>query len=223
MRKEKKYLHLLVFITIICFIFIFISCSQEKKVKTSQEITDSKVTQTTEQEPVETDTAKNSETTEETAEVKKDTTKDSGKDEDEQEIQKDTNIVVYNEKNIKIEPYYTVHEELYTGSISIEVDKNTGNLEGYVFLGYQEVTRSRGTSNVCENVMKGSITGSLDDSTNEINCEINSEFSGEGNNCFSGTITLELVGKLIEDGELIKGIFMLPSGNQLSFLLEKDT
>ena len=79
----------------------------------------------------------------------------------------------------------------------------------------------QGKSYPCENVMKGLITGVLDENTGEINGEIRSEIAAEGRECVTGPVVFQFSGNIVEDGGLIEGSFMLPSGNMLFFLLEK--
>ncbi len=132
------------------------------------------------------------------------------------------NIDIFTDKKIKIEQVNTIYSDISAGTINLELDWDTGEIAGFIFLGYMEVKLRQGKSYPCENVMKGYLTGFLDEDSGGIGGEIKSEIDGEGRECFNGPVILEFTGRLIEGGKLIEGVFNLPSGNRLYFLLEKE-
>ena len=127
----------------------------------------------------------------------------------------------YKEKIIRIERITTIYEDIYTGSLNIEIDLLDNTVTGYLFMGYMEVKMIYGRSSPCENVIKGSIAGTLDETTGKIDGEIKCNIESEGKDCFTGLTILKLSGNIIEEGRFIEGNLPLPSGNFLYFQLEK--
>ncbi len=141
--------------------------------------------------------------------------------EEKSEGEQDQNVSSYTDKSIRIEGTSTIYEDIFTGSINLEVENESGEIGGYIFLSYMEVKMLQGKSYPCENIIKGLINGILDENTGEINGEIRSEIAAEGRECITGPVVFKFSGNVIEDGRLIEGSFKLPSDNILFFLLER--
>ena len=209
-----KHFSLYIILVIVFFLIIFmISCSTGQINETATETIDDRQPLKTEEQ-----VTGESEATEDPV-ISTEKTESENPAGTEVEPVKDSDV--YTDKNIKIEGTNTIYEDIFTGSISLEIERDSADIGGYIFLSYMEVKMQQGKSYPCENVIKGLLEGTLDKNTGKIDGEIKGEIAAEGRNCFSGPVVLELSGNTVEDGRFIEGGFTLPSGNRLYFLLEK--
>ena len=212
LKKQRFIIFILIFLLIMFLQILFSSCSYVEKNNSENGSTDEhKISESTQDGTTgsETVTVTDSSTDEQTA----NSSESSGNE--------DINIIQYTDKKIQIKRVYTIYEDIFTGSINIDVNTETGKVIGYLFLGYMEVRLISGRSFPCENVIKGVINGTFNNATGELVCDVKSKVTGEGSDCFAGEVVLKLIGNLIEGEKLISGSYQLPSGNELTFILER--
>ena len=218
-KRTLKFFFLSVFL---CFNIFFISCSGGQKIPAVTSTTDSvQIQETTKEQKADAAIPEESESTPQDTEFN-DSVVSETTDENKESKETGKEILAYKEKIIKIERINTIYEKIYTGSMELEIESETGSVNGFIFLGYMEVMQYLGKSYPCENVMKGSISGNLDRDSTAIKGEIKGEFLSEGKNCFSGTIIINFDGNILENGESVDGSFFVPSGNRIYFQLKKQ-
>ena len=211
---------IIVFKLVLLLVFMFFFMTLSSCIKTDIEETDViTVKETSEQVSMGTETV--TDTTSEVTEGIENDENSGSNNQVESTIKQDESITEYKSKNISIKKIYSEYVEVFTGSIDIEADQETGKASGYIFISYMEVQLKSGRSYPCRNIMKGTITGLLDNSSKEFNGEGRVSISADGSDCFNGDIIVKIKGNLSEDGMLIRGYFILLSGNELNFLLEK--
>ena len=54
-------------------------------------------------------------------------------------VEIDQNVYSYTDIKLQIDGTRTIYEDLYSGSMNLEIDKITGEINGYLFMGYMEV------------------------------------------------------------------------------------
>jgi len=140
-----------------------------------------------------------------------------------EEIVGNENVSIIKYKDIKVEiaQLYSVYSELHTSTVSLNIDKETGLIDGYILLGYIDTRVIESEQLQCESSLKGAISGSFDSDSGELTGEIMGEISGDGELCFSDEIESTLTLDLIEDGEYIEGSFKVPIYTQFDFLLQR--
>ena len=131
------------------------------------------------------------------------------------------NIVRYKDTRVEIAQLYTVYAELHTSTISLSIDTETGLIDGYILLGYDDIRPVEDGRVECSSSLKGAIKGFYDAGSEELTAEVIGEIEAEGRLCFSGEIEPTLTLNFLEDGKYIEGSFKVPILTQFDFLLQK--
>jgi hypothetical protein len=131
------------------------------------------------------------------------------------------NLVKYKDIKVEIAQLYTIYAELHTSTVSLNIDTETGLIDGYILLGYNDTRPVENSRVECASSLKGAISGSFDAGTGELEGKIVGEIDADGELCFSDGIESNLTLTLIEDGEYIEGSFKVPVYTQFDFLLQK--
>ena len=130
-------------------------------------------------------------------------------------------VLRYKEIKVEIAQLYTVYAELHTSTISLNIDTETGLIDGYILLGYDDIRPVEDGRVECASTLKGAISGFYDADSGEFTAGIIGEVNAEGGLCFSGEIDQTLTLNSLEEGEYIEGSFKVPILTQFDFLLQK--
>ena len=131
------------------------------------------------------------------------------------------NIIRYKEIKVEIAQLYTVYAELHTSTVSLNIDTETGLIDGYILLGYDDIRPVEDGRVECSSSLKGAIKGFYDAASGELKAEIIGQVDAEGGLCFSGEIDPTLALNFFEEGKYIEGSFKVPILTQFDFLLQK--
>ena len=134
----------------------------------------------------------------------------------------DKNTIKYTEKSLKINAIGAFYSEVNSASIQLELNKQTGEYRGFLFISYTEAALNGNSTMINISVLKGTITGTVDMKSLVFKGNIQGKITADRTDYFSGDINIEINGQIVDDMTLFTGSFMTPSYVVFDFVLERN-
>lgn len=215
------FLLFLILIFVLLTVLITVGCSKSdyQKALSGEEITTVEVTDNTES------TAGNESNTTNSNDdnaSSSDTLADSDKNSTTDTEVVDKNTIKYTEKSLKINAMGAFYSEIDTSSIQLELNKQTGQSKGFLFISYTEAALNGNSTMINTSVLKGTIIGTVDMKSLVFKGNVQGKITADRTDYFSGDINIEINGQITDDMTLFTGNFMTPSYVVFDFVLESD-
>ena len=135
----------------------------------------------------------------------------------------DDNTLKFIEKSLNIKALGAFYSELNTWSMQLEINKETGEAEGFIFASYMEAALDGNSTEINTSVLKAALKGIVDMETLDFIGKATGNITADRDDYFSGSVGLDTTGKLSEDNSQFTGNFTTPSYVIFNFTLKNTT
>lgn len=134
----------------------------------------------------------------------------------------DSFMLKLNEKSLNIKAQGAFHSSLNSWSAQLNINKSTGEADGYIFISYVEAGLDGASTEINTSVLKANLKGTIDMKILDFKGRVTGNILADRDDFFSGPIDLETIGKLSADYSKFTGNFTTPSYVIFDYILENE-